>query len=185
MPASRTEFERTILPHLAAGHSLARWLLRHPHDAEDAVQDAALKAFKAFGGYAGGNAKIWFLTIVRNTCLNAIESRRAMGKVVMLADNLTGPAPLRDLAPDPAPLADAAMITDEERRQVHTSIAALPLQYREVLVLREYHEMSYQAIADIVGAPIGTVMSRLARGRERLLRALDAHAATSKTGAKS
>jgi RNA polymerase sigma factor (sigma-70 family) len=169
MPASRSEFERLILPHLAVAYSLARWLLRHPQNAEDAVQEAVLKAYKAFDGYAGGNAKAWLLAIVRNTCLTAIERQRAEGRVVILQDV----AQERDLQraasfADPAPLADARLIAEEERRRVHRAIAALPAQFREVIVLREFHDLDYRAIADVVGAPIGTVMSRLARARERL-----------------
>lgn len=179
-----TEFERLILPHLGAGNALARWLLRHPQDAEDAVQEAALKAFNAFDGYDGGSARAWFLAIVRNTCLTAIERRRSAGAVVVLAETLTGPAPLRDLVVDPAPLADALLISDEERRRMHVAIAALPLQFREVLVLREYQDLSYREIADIIGMPIGTVMSRLARTREKLMRLLEEQRAKPGIGTK-
>ena len=168
MAASRSEFERLILPHLGAGYSLARWLLRHPQDAEDAVQSAALKAFNAFHSYAGGNAQAWLLAIVRNTCLTMLERRRSESKVVVLEDAILGADRFRDNAPDPVPLADAALVTEEERRKVWLAIATLPVQFREVLVLREFHDLSYREIADVVGAPVGTVMSRLARARERL-----------------
>lgn len=171
---SRTqlEFERLILPHLGAAYSLARWLMRHPQDAEDAVQEGVLKALKAFHGYQGGQAQAWLLAIVRNTCLTALERRRTEGKVIVLADTVQGQERARDTTPDQAPLADANLISEEERHLVHTAIAALPLQFREVIVLREFHDLSYREIADIVGAPVGTVMSRLARARERLAAAL-------------
>jgi RNA polymerase sigma factor (sigma-70 family) len=170
---ARLEFERIILPHLGAAYSLARWLLRQPQDAEDAVQEAVLKAFNGFHGYSGGNARAWLLAIVRNTCLTAIERRRTVGKVIVLADSVSTSDRWRDTVPDPSPLQDRAMISEEERRRVHTAIAALPLQFREALVLREFHDLSYRDIADIVGAPVGTVMSRLARARERLASDLD------------
>ena len=162
------EFERLVLPHLGAAYSLARWILRNPQDAEDAVQEAMLRAYKAFGGFDGGSAKAWLLSIARNTCLTMLERRRAEGKVIVLADAAPGQERMREAVPDAAPLADAAMISEEERRRVRAAIAALPLPYREVLILREYHDLAYREIADIVGTPVGTVMSRLARARERL-----------------
>jgi RNA polymerase sigma-70 factor (ECF subfamily) len=166
----RSEFESRILPHLPAAYSLARWLLRHPQDAEDALQDGILRAFKAFYGYGGGNAEAWLLAIVRNTCLTLIERRRAEGKVVVLADiaQRQDGSGGRDSVPDPSPQQDAAMIAEEEHRRMRAAITALPLPFREVLVLREYHDLSYREIADLVGTPVGTVMSRLARARERL-----------------
>lgn len=178
----RSEFDRLILPHLPAAYSLARWLLRQPHDAEDAVQDAALRAFRSFGGYAGGSPRAWLLAIVRNTCLTALERRRTEGNVIVLAD--AGPVQERlyESARDPAPAPDAALVSEEERRRVQAAIAALPLQFREVLVLRELEELSYREIAEVVGAPIGTVMSRLARARERLTAELDEHKTASRRG---
>lgn len=169
-PGTRTEFERVILPHLAAGYSLARWLLRHPHEAEDAVQDALLRAFKAFPGYAGdgAGARAWLLAIVRNTCLTSLERRRSESKVVLLADAAAGQDRLRERVADPAPLPEAALITEEERHRVMAAIAGLPAQFREVLIMREFHDMSYREISDVVGTPVGTVMSRLARARSKL-----------------
>lgn len=164
----RTEFEHVMLPHLGAAYSLARWLLRHPQDAEDAVQDAILRAFNAFQGYAAGNARAWLLAIVRNTCLTAIERRRSEGKVVVLADAASRQDETYHNALDLAPLQDASMIAAEEQRRIRAAVSALPVQFREVLILREYHDFSYREIADVIGAPVGTVMSRLARARERL-----------------
>jgi RNA polymerase sigma-70 factor (ECF subfamily) len=181
----RSEFEQLILPHLGAAYGLARWLLRHPQDAEDAVQESVLRAFRAFHDFAGGSPQAWLLAIVRNTCLTAIERRRAEGKVVVLADAAPAHEPARSLASDPFPAPEAAVIAAEERREVHAAIAALPVQFREVLVLREFHEHSYREIAEIVGAPVGTVMSRLARARERLAAALGAKSTTSENGTTS
>jgi RNA polymerase sigma factor (sigma-70 family) len=167
--ASKREFELRFLPHLGAAYSLARWLLRHPQDAEDAVQEAILRAFKGYDTYDGGNARAWLLAIVRNTCLTAIERRRAENKVIVLQDVMQEREQQRiDALPDPAPLQDAQMLAAEDRRRVHAAIAMLPTQFREVLVLREFHDLNYRDIAEIVGTPIGTVMSRLARAREKL-----------------
>jgi RNA polymerase sigma factor (sigma-70 family) len=179
----RLEFERLILPHLGAAYGLARWLLRHPHDAEDAVQESVLKAYKAFHGYAGGNAQAWLLSIVRNTCLTMLQRRRADTKVIMLDDGRITGDRLVETVPDQTPLADVALISAEERRKVRLAIAHLPVQFREVLVLREYNDLSYREIADIVGAPVGTVMSRLARARERIVVALTEP--TSKPGTRT
>lgn len=182
---ARNEFERLILPHLPAAYSLARWLLRHPQDAEDAVQEAALKAYKGFHGFSGGNAQAWLLAIVRNTCLTLFERRRAEGKVVVLANVAHGHEALSNLATDPAQPQDVAMIAEEDRRRIRAAIASLPLQFREVLVLREFHDLSYREIAEIVGAPVGTVMSRLARGREKLTEALDQRSGKIENGTTS
>lgn len=181
----RSEFEHRILPHASAAYSLARWLLRHPQDAEDAVQESILKAFKAFHGYGGGSAEAWLLAIVRNTCLTLLERRRAEGKVVVLADVAHRQENGLSSVPDPAPQQDAAIIAEEERRRIRHAVAALPVPFREVLVLREYHDLSYREIADIVGAPVGTVMSRLARARERLCEALTERAAATLNGTPS
>jgi RNA polymerase sigma factor (sigma-70 family) len=181
----RSEFEHRILPHAPAAYSLARWLLRHPQDAEDALQDGILKALKAFHGYNGGNAEAWLLAIVRNTCLTLLERRRAEGKVVVLADVAQRQDNGQSGVPDPAPQQDAAIIAEEERRRIRSAVAALPLPFREVLVLREYHDLSYREIADIVGAPVGTVMSRLARARERLTATLSDQPVTLGNGTPS
>ncbi|MFM9940991.1 MAG: sigma-70 family RNA polymerase sigma factor [Hyphomicrobiaceae bacterium] len=172
--ASKAEFELRVLPHLAAGYSLARWLLRHPQDAEDAVQDSVLKAYRAFDRHTGDNTAAWFLAIVRNTCLTLLDRRRGDSKIVMLEESLHSaerqPSPHRT---PPALLQDEAMIAEETRRQIHAALATLPTPLREVVVLREFHDLPYRDIAEIIGTPIGTVMSRLARARERLKAALN------------
>lgn len=165
----RAEFERLILPHAGAAYSLARWLMRQPHDAEDAAQEAMLRAYRAFDGYQGGSPSAWLLVIVRNTCLTLLERRRADRNVVVLSDVVHELELARHQnAATAHQLPDEAVITDEERRRVHAAIQALPVAFREVLVLREFHELSYREIAEVVGVPAGTVMSRLARARERL-----------------
>jgi RNA polymerase sigma-70 factor (ECF subfamily) len=178
-----SEFDLLILPHLAAAYSLARWLVRHPQDAEDVVQDSLLKAYKAFGSFAGGDSAAWLLAIVRNTCLTRLQRRRSERNVVQLHDMMPSIELVRPPAsPSPMLLQDQAMIAEEERRRVHVAIAALPLQFREVLVLREFHELSYRDIADVIGTPVGTVMSRLARARERMKVLLTEGAAADERG---
>lgn len=167
--ARRKRFEQQMLPHLPAAFSLARWLMRHGAEAEDAVQDAMLKAYRGFDTFAGEQPAAWLLAVVRNTCYTRIARRNADSKIVVLHDTMRdgGPGRFAD-PPDPAPRADEVMIAGEERRRVHAAIAELPAPFREALVLREFHDLSYREIADVVGAPVGTVMSRLARARERL-----------------
>ena len=165
---SRADFELLMLEHLGAAYNLARWLMRNPHDAEDAVQDACLRALQGFGGYAGGSAKAWLLTIVRNVCLTRLR-RTTSSKVVRLDDvmaqvDVISAARNEGSAQNP----DAQLVAKLDSQRVSQAIARLPEGFREVVVLREIEELSYQDIASIVGVPIGTVMSRLARGRERL-----------------
>ena len=189
MPARRrNDFELEILPHARAAYSLARWMLRNPQDAEDAVQESVLRAYKAFDRHAGSSGAAWLLAIVRNTCLTLLERRRADRNVVVLEDQMpAGGYERRQLSarPDPSALPDEVVIAEEERRRVHRAIAQLPLQFREVIVLRELHDLSYREIADVVGTPVGTVMSRLARGRERLKTMLTERAAGDGTGTQS
>src|SRR5262245_12354334 len=179
-----SDFDLLILPHLAAAYSLARWLMRHPQDAEDAVQDSLLKAYKGFGSFAGGDGAAWLLAIVRNTCLTRIERRRSEHNVVVLQDVMPSIELVRHSPPPPLQQ-DQAMIAEEERRRVQSAIAALPPQFREVLVLREFHEFSYREIAEVVGTPVGTVMSRLARARDRLKALLTEGAAGDERGKSS
>lgn len=165
---SRADFEQVVLEHLDAAYTLARWLMRNPHEAEDAVQDACLRAFQAFDGYAGGSAKAWLLTIVRNVCLTRLR-RGGSPKVVRLDDVMAQVEQLSvspNIAADDRP--DMQLIAAQDRTRVTQAIARLPEAFREVILLREIEELSYQDIAAIAGVPIGTVMSRLARGRERL-----------------
>ncbi len=158
---------------MAAAYDLARWLMRHPQDAEDAVQESFLKAFRAFDGYAGGDAKAWILAIVRNTCMTRLRRSGSDKNVVVLDDALASfdPAAIEALR-DPAPRPDDTISAAEDRKRVHQALWRLPHAYREVLVLREFDDLSYREIADVVGVPAGTVMSRLARARERMRRLL-------------
>jgi RNA polymerase sigma-70 factor (ECF subfamily) len=161
MDDRRRRFEAQALPHLDAAYNLARWLSRSAADAEDIVQEAMLRAFKGFDGFRGDNAKAWLLTIVRNCWRNSrvVEMRHAHAPLP--DDDHDQPA---SDAPDP----EWAAIRGGESRQLDAMIAALPAEFREALVLREMEEMSYREIAEVTAAPIGTVMSRLARARTML-----------------
>jgi len=158
MDERRRKFEAEALPHLDAAYNLARWLARSPTDAEDIVQDAMLRAFRAFDGFRGGEVKPWLLAIVRNCWRNAVSDRLRRGHTP-LPDEMSSPLVTDD--PDP----EAVALLASDGRKLDAAIAALPLEFREVLILREMEEMSYREIAEIVGAPIGTVMSRLSRAR--------------------
>jgi RNA polymerase sigma-70 factor (ECF subfamily) len=168
-PQTSPDVESLVLEHLGAGYNLARWFLRNPHDAEDAVQDACLRALRGTAGYAGGNGKAWFLTIVRNVCLTRIR-RDASPKVVRLDDVVSqiDQQSAADSLHAAATRPDLQLIAKLDRNRVSQAIARLPESFREVIVLREIEELSYGDIATVVGVPIGTVMSRLARGRDRL-----------------
>jgi RNA polymerase sigma-70 factor (ECF subfamily) len=167
-------FEAAVLPHAREAFSLARWLTRDAHDAEDVVQEAWLRAFKHFDGFDGGDARAWFLVIVRNA-FHRWRERRERAEAVRAGvsadderdDAVVAAAASR--ADDPARAAEVA----SEFAAVNRAIGELPLEYREVVVLRELEGLSYKEIAAIVSIPIGTVMSRLARPRERLRNRLE------------
>jgi len=150
------KFEGLALPHLDAAYTLARYLLRDPHNAEDAVQEAFLRALKYFGSYRGGDPKAWILAIVRNEC----RSRGARTKIFEEFNE--------ELHSDESVTSDALALETEAKETVREALDLLPIEFREVIVLREIQGLSYQEIADILKAPIGTIMSRLSRGRARL-----------------
>lgn len=166
------EFEAVVLPHLDAAYNLARWLTRNPTDAEDVVQEAVLRAATYFAGFRGANARAWLLQIVRNT---AYASRALVRGAVTVAlpgderDAAVAPE-LIDTGDDP----ETALLKREDRTRVSRLLAALPVELRETLVLREIEELSYKEIAQITQAPIGTVMSRLWRARRMLAAAVQA-----------
>src|SRR5512142_2768668 len=166
MPQREIErFERIVVPYLDDAYTLARYLLRDEHDAQDAVQDAVLRALRYFESYREGDARAWLLAIVRNCCLTWHRRQRITRASVPLAD-----ADLVDIGA--ARETDARAISRSERAALERAVAALPVEFREVIVLREVQELSYKEISDVVGVPIGTVMSRLARARKRLAAAL-------------
>src|SRR5271168_1963726 len=154
-------FEQVVLPHLDAAYNLARWLVRNPHDAEDIVQEAYLRAFKFFGGYQGGDFRAWVLKIVRNTCYSFFEKNRP----AELAEEFDETV---HTAGTEAPGVEAALLRSADSQMLRSALDELPVSFREVLVLRELEGLSYKEIAEVTGTPIGTVMSGLARGRVQL-----------------
>ncbi|MDB5414954.1 MAG: polymerase subunit sigma [Rubritepida sp.] len=154
--------EQALLGNLNAAHNLARWLVRDPAAAEDVVQEAMLRAIRYAASWRGGDGRAWLLEIVRNTAHGWLAARRHRQEVPM--DETPGAE-----APDPAPDPEAALSGRQERLGLAAAVAALPVELRECLVLREFEELSYRDIARVTGVPIGTVMSRLWRARRALL----------------
>jgi RNA polymerase sigma-70 factor (ECF subfamily) len=171
MDDTRSRFEALVLPHLDAAHRLARWLTRSPGDADDIVQEAFMRAYRAFDTLRGPDARSWLLAIVRNCHLSALAERRRRA-CEPLTEEHEGEAASAAAAPPPDP--ERASIERDARRTLARLIAALPEEQREVLLLRELEDMSYREIAAVAQVPIGTVMSRLARARTRLRESLGA-----------
>lgn len=159
-------FEAQALPHLDAAYNLARWLARPPLDADDIMQDAMLRAYRAFNSLRGEDVKPWLLAIVRNCFLSAVRQTKRRDDALLPEDNEIVLADQSLIASDPDP--EAAAIQTDAHREFNSLLASLPADFRDVLVLREMEDLSYSEIAQIVGVPIGTVMSRLARGRALL-----------------
>jgi RNA polymerase sigma-70 factor (ECF subfamily) len=158
-------FEDAILPHLDAAYTLARYLTRDVHDAEDAVQDAFLRAIRYFGGFRGGDGRAWLLAIVRNVCYGLRRRHRKDRLTTEFDEELHSEA---NEAEDPG----AEVLRTTTRESLEEAVDQLPDEFREVIVLRELQGLSYKEIGDVVGVPVGTVMSRLSRARRRLQRAL-------------
>ena len=158
-------FELTVWPHVRAAHNFARWLVRNSHDAEDIVQESFLKAFKALDTFRGGDARVWMLSIVRNTAMNFLRGRKPDATVDWSVQREP-----QDRAPDP----ERGLLDQSRREQVRRAISQLPPEFREAIVLREIEELSYKEIASVLNIPIGTVMSRLSRARNLLLVELSA-----------
>jgi RNA polymerase sigma-70 factor, ECF subfamily len=176
--SDHTRFEELVLPHLDAGYNLARWLARERHDAEDVVQDACMRALKYMGSLHGSDARAWFLAIVRNAFYDWLRRNRP-AEVVHEDESA-----IEDIVDPSAVDPEQTAIRSAEMRALSDAVAALPLQYREVLVLRELEELSYREIARVADVPVGTVMSRLARARALLRRSplLDAAGGKSARG---
>jgi RNA polymerase sigma-70 factor (ECF subfamily) len=165
--AARSRFEQVMLPHLDAAYTLARYLTRDEHDAEDVVQDAYLRALRHFAGYRGGDARAWLLTIVRNTFYTRRSRERGAPELESFDEELHSEGASQD---DP----ERATLRRATAESLEAAVRALPPEFREVIVLRELQDLSYKTIAEMTGVPVGTVMSRLSRARQRLQRALGA-----------
>ncbi len=154
-------FEEIVFPHMDAAYNLARWLIRDEHDAQDLVQEAYLRAFRFFDDFRGGDSRAWLLTIVRNTCYSWLDHNRARDVTTPFDEEIhtTGGD-----AWDPSALA----LKSGDIEMLKTSLEELSVEFREIVILRDLEGFSYKQIAEITNIPVGTVMSRLARARERL-----------------
>ena len=167
------EFRRLILPHLDGAYNLARYLTRDAHLSEDVVQDAVLRAFRSFGQFRGGSPRAWLFAIVRNCCRTAQAGRGGTVALVITESGLSAEA-----AAELSRKADSAPTPEEEVQRKDTvalvrgAVEAIPEPFREAVVLRDLEELSYAEIAEVTGVPVGTVMSRLARGRAMLAKEL-------------
>jgi RNA polymerase sigma-70 factor (ECF subfamily) len=159
----QVRFETLVLPHLDAAFNLARWLLRSGADAEDASQEAMLRAYRFFNGFHGSDVRAWLLQIVRNTCFTWLEKNRRVKDMTEFDEELHG---TQGQTPE-----SLAIVADSRGRLTH-ALESLPPRYREVIVLRELEGCSYKEIARITSIPIGTVMSRVSRARRQLQKAL-------------
>jgi RNA polymerase sigma-70 factor (ECF subfamily) len=163
-PAGGT-FDEVVLPHLAAARRLAHWMLRNEHDAEDALQEASLRALRYFRTFSGGNGRAWFLRIVRNTCHGWRANGRHLQTDPFDEERHALDRPTRD--------PEALVLQTDDVRLLDAAMRAMPEHHRALLVLRELEGLSYRELADAMGVPIGTVMSGLSRGRRALRKALD------------
>jgi RNA polymerase sigma factor (sigma-70 family) len=166
-------FARLVLPHLGDAYSLARWIAANRADAEDIVQEASLRAFRAIANVAEGNSRAWLLTIVRNTAYTWLRNNRP--SALMLVDDLgkleseqVGTTNVDSGTPE------TALLAKTEAASLEAAIAELPPAYRETLVLRDVQGLGYREISQVTGVPIGTVMSRLARGRAQVIKTIGA-----------
>jgi len=177
-PSQADRFEEISLPHLGAAYNLARWLVRNDADAEDVVQEAYLRAFRFLDGYRGGDSRTWLLTIVRRTCYTWLRKNRARDLTDSIDDS---PNDVAIDFSDP----ELLLLRAADTQMVREALYALPPEYREVLVMRELEQMSYKEIALVADLPIGTVMSRLARGRKSLKGLLTARTTAERRGSAS
>jgi RNA polymerase sigma factor (sigma-70 family) len=165
------DFERSAFVHMEAAYNLAYWLLRDRDDAQDAVQDAYLRAFRAHGSVVGADIKPWLLTIVRNVAYRLLSARKRTANVIAFDSALSGRDNTDDGAfevPSDEPSPEDVLVSRADQALVRKAIAELPTLFREVIILREFEDMSYHDIAAVTGVPIGTVMSRLGRARDQL-----------------
>jgi RNA polymerase sigma factor (sigma-70 family) len=158
-------FSSVVLPHLDDAYALARWLTGSRADSEDVVQDACLRALRGIGNFSSDNARAWVLTIVRHTTYSWLQKNRPAAAVPETLESVGGTQTVESDAETP----ETTLIARDDLTLLNAAIGALPIPLRETLVLREIQELSYQEIAEVTGVPIGTVMSRLARARCRII----------------
>jgi RNA polymerase sigma-70 factor (ECF subfamily) len=172
----QARFASVVLPHLADAYALARWLTGDRADAEDVVQEACLRAFRGIGGFAGVNARAWVLTIVRHAAYTWLGKNRSASLVMVddleaLEQKRSSASAAFEQAP---PTPEAELIAKADARRLEAAIAELPVPFRETLVLRDVQGLDYREISEVTKVPIGTVMSRLARARRRLIERIGA-----------
>lgn len=173
--ATRRQFEQWILPHLPAAYNLARWLIRQEQDAEDVAQEAILRAYTFFDTFRGGDSRAWLLTIVRRTCYTWLRRYQAQALSVEAFDEDLHRGTGETMNPE------TLLLSHGQQQLLQHALSALPVEFREVIVLRELEELSYKEIAAITALPLGTVMSRLARARARLQEYVATHHQTEAT----
>jgi RNA polymerase sigma factor (sigma-70 family) len=170
--ADKVRFQQVVVPYLADAFALARWISGDRADAEDILQDACLRAFRGIEGFAGGSARAWVLTIVRRTAYSWLGKNRS--PMLVAVDDLdTGERAEAERGGDcygsrPA-TPEAELIAKADAERLEAAITALPLEFRETLVLRDIQGLDYREISEVMATPVGTVMSRLARARRRLI----------------
>ena len=168
----QADFTQTVMPHLDEAYNLARWLTGSAADAEDVVQESLMKAFRFFAGFRGPEARPWLLTIVRRTCFTWLAANRPR-QLVFTEDDAAVEAQNRatvvTLHPKAAETPESLLADKEATEELNAAVEALPAPFREVVVMREIHGLSYKEIAAIAEIPVGTVMSRLARARSLLV----------------
>jgi RNA polymerase sigma-70 factor, ECF subfamily len=170
--AASERFKEVVLPHLADAMALARWLTGNQHDAEDVVQDACLRALAGIEGYSGRGARAWLLAIVRNSCFAWLAKNRPKS-LVLVGDIAAVDEIAQSDDAEPTPTPEAELIRKADAMLVRAALETLPIPFREVLVMRDINELSYKEIAAMLAVPIGTVMSRLSRGRALLAIAIE------------
>ena len=168
-PLELERFDACVMPYLDAAHNLARYLMRDAHEAEDAVQEAFLRAIRHFKGFRGMDGRAWLLSIVRNTCFTQLRRKRSGGEKEEFDEQIHS-------AEDETSGPESDFARSVATGSVRDGLSRLAVESREALVLREMEGLSYKEIAQVAGVPVGTVMSRLARGRKQLLAALRAGA---------
>ena len=168
---SHGDFEKVMLPHLDAAYNLARWLIRDPSMAEDVVQDAYERACKYFAAFRGGSGRAWLLQIVRNAAYSTLKTRRRGMEVSLSSGTRAADEDGIDMdMPDPSPGPEAMLAQRQDLAALDDALDALPVAWRECLILREVEALSYKDMARIMDVPVGTVMSRLSRARQALQR---------------
>ena len=165
--AQRSRFQALVLPHLDDATNLAWWLAGNRSDAEDIVQEAVLRAFKYFDRFSGEKARPWLLAIVRNTCTSWMQKNRPR-HLTLVGDPGSEAEMEQGAETETVPSPESQSERRELAREIDRAVAALPPDFREAILLREIQELSYKEIAAVLGVPIGTVMSRIARGRKLL-----------------